>query len=57
MSKTHNKYSKNFSNGFDDTHHVSKKLKEQQQKKIEKHVDNALKARNLFRLTAIEEQY
>lgn len=57
MSKTHNKYSKSFTNGFDDTHHVAKKLKEQQSKKIEKHVDNALKTKDLFKIMVLEEQY
>jgi len=57
MSKTHNKYSKNFSNGFDDTHHVTKKIKEVQHKKIDKHVDNALKAKDLQKIIVLEEQY
>ena len=56
MSKTHNKYSKNFLNGYDDTHHIAKKQKELSKKKIEKHVDNALRARDLNRIMVLEEQ-
>lgn len=57
MSKTHNKFSKSFNNGFDDTHHVAKKLKETHTKKIEKHVDNALKSKDLNRVLVLEERY
>lgn len=57
MSKTHNKYSKNFLNGYDDTHHVAKKIRELKNKKTDKHVDNALKSKDLFRVMVIEEQY
>lgn len=57
MSKTHNKYSKNFGNGYDDTHHVAKKIREVKNKKTDKHVDNALKTKDLSRVMVIEEQY
>ena len=57
MSKTRNKFSRNFSNGYDDTHHVAKKVKEVKHKKIEKHVDDALKTRDLSRILVLEEQY
>ena len=56
MSKTHNKYSKNFINGFDDTHHIAKKQKELSKKKIEKQVDNVLRARDLNKIMVLEEQ-
>jgi hypothetical protein len=55
MSKTHNKYSKNFINGFDDTHHIAKKQKELSKKKIEKQVDNTLKAKDLNKILVLEE--
>lgn len=57
MSKTHNKYSKSFTNGYDDTHHVAKKLKETITKKIEKHVDNALKTKDINKVLVLEERY
>lgn len=55
MSKTHNKYSKSFINGFDDTHHVAKKVKVVYYKKIDKQVDNVLKAKDLNRIMVLEE--
>ena len=57
MSKTHNKFSRNFSNGYDDTHHVAKKVKEVKQKKIHNHVDSALKSKDLTKIVVLEEQY
>ena len=57
MSKTHNKYSKNFSNGFDDTHHVTKKFKDLKIKKNDKHVNNAIKAKDLSKIMVLEEQH
>lgn len=57
MSKTHNKYSKNFNNGYDDTHHVAKKIREARNKKTNKHFDNALKTKDISKVIVLEEQY
>lgn len=57
MSKTHNKYSKSFTNGYDDTHHTSQKFKDLKQKKNEKHLDNAFRAKDLPKILVLEEQH
>jgi len=55
MSKTKPKSFKNFVNGFDDTHHNTKKYKELKFKKTQKQIDNAFRSKDLNKILTIEE--